>query len=116
MYFNFRAEEVPLDGPTSVALREVPRDLRLGPSFPNPFNPRTTLTYSIPQAALVHLGIYDLRGRRVATLVREWQESGTHAVTWDGRTDTGKSAVTGVYLVRLVADTQTASRKIVLIQ
>ena len=83
---------------------------------PNPFNPVTTLAYSIPDACHVTLGVYDVHGRLVKTLVNGTIPGGAHAIEWDGR-DTGDTAVaSGVYLIRLVAGKRTTTKKIVLMK
>jgi YVTN family beta-propeller protein len=76
---------------------------RLGLScFPNPFNPKTTVSYHLPEAAEVELAVYDVAGRRVVVLASGVREAGDHAATWDGKVD-GHPAATGVYFVRLTA-------------
>jgi hypothetical protein len=54
-------------------------------NFPNPFNPTTTIEYSIPVSGNVKVAVYDLEGRLVTQLVNGFQNSGTYAVSWDGR-------------------------------
>jgi len=68
---------------------------------PNPFNPRTAVTFTLPVSQPVHLGIYDLSGRLVRTLLHGTAEAGPHAVEWDGRGHCGRPAASGVYMVRL---------------
>jgi hypothetical protein len=70
-------------------------------AFPNPFNPRTTLAFSLREAAAVTLTIYDVTGRAVRTLVRERLSAGDHAIQWDGRDQAGGSVASGVYFARL---------------
>lgn len=82
---------------TSVRLSEqVPADFRLMQNYPNPFNPSTTIRYEVAAREPIQLGVYDVLGREVATLVNEVQDPGTYQVTWDA---TGLA--TGVYLYRL---------------
>ena len=59
--------------------------LVLEPAFPNPFNPRTTIPYSIPAPGSVRLTVHDLGGCLVDTLVDELQAAGAHTWVWDGR-------------------------------
>lgn len=68
---------------------------------PNPFRQQTTIHFEISAAAEVQLTIYDVLGREVATLVDELLPSGPHAILWDGRSDDGHAAASGVYLYRL---------------
>ncbi|MHB8078481.1 MAG: DUF362 domain-containing protein [Candidatus Krumholzibacteriia bacterium] len=68
---------------------------------PNPFNPRTTISYRLPRSARVKLTIYDVRGARVATLVDADQRAGEQRAEWSGTSDGGTSAPSGVYFARL---------------
>lgn len=75
---------------------EAPKEVALQGNYPNPFNPRTTIGYELPAASQVTLRIYDVLGRRVATLVERDQEAGYHEATWEA----GRFA-SGLYLYRL---------------
>jgi hypothetical protein len=75
--------------------------LRLAPNFPNPFNPRTTISFALPQAGYCELAIYDSGGRLVRTLMRGWLEQGTWTRTWDGTDASGRAAASGVYICHL---------------
>jgi hypothetical protein len=70
---------------------------------PNPFNPVTTLRYTLPSAGLARLAVYDLAGRRVRTLVDGSLPSGQGESTWDGRDDGGRGLASGTYFARLEA-------------
>ena len=83
---------------------------------PNPFNPTTTIEYSVPSAGHVTLSVYDLAGRRVATLVEGELPPGPNEVTWDGTTDAGTRAASGVYFVRLTTETTEATGRLVLLK
>ncbi len=89
---------------------------RLGLScFPNPFNPKTTVSYHIPEAAEVELAVYDVAGRRVIVLDAGVREAGDHVATWDGEV-AGHAAATGVYFVRLTAGDATRTIKAALLK
>jgi len=64
---------------------------------PNPFNPRTELVFDLPTASVVHLVLYDLRGRKVRTLVDGSRPAGRQHVVWDGRDDQGRPVASGAY-------------------
>ncbi len=89
------------DVPTSS--NEIPTDYVLMQNFPNPFNPTTTIRYSLPEAARVNLSVYNILGQRVAELADEMQGAGTHTVLWNGRNDANVPAASGVYFYRLEA-------------
>ncbi|OGC92419.1 MAG: hypothetical protein A2W25_17105 [candidate division Zixibacteria bacterium RBG_16_53_22] len=79
--------------------------------YPNPFNARTTVGYAIPEAGHVRLDLFDVSGRKVATLVDEDMAAGSHRVAWDAR-----GMPSGVYMARLVAGKDTETRKMVLLK
>ena len=80
-------------GPRPVATR-------LRPPFPNPFNPRTTIRWSLARPGPVEVDLYDLRGRHLRTLLRAGLGAGEHAVTWDGTDGGGRVVGSGTYLIR----------------
>jgi glycosidase len=90
--------------------------LHLAPAHPNPFNPVTTLRYTLPAAGEVRLTIHDLAGRQVAVLRDGMQEAGRHAVRWRGVDADGRPLGAGVYVARLQAGEQVASVKLTLVK
>lgn len=80
---------------------EVPTALAINAVAPNPFNPRTTVFFDLPQAAEVTLAIHDLRGRLVATLWQGALAGGHHRIDWDGLDAQGHAMPSGIYLARL---------------
>ena len=93
-----------------------PDAFRLVGASPNPFNPVTSIEYEVPFEGPLDIGVFDVAGRRVATLYSGYHDPGTHTVTWNGRDDRGRGVASGVYFVRLAADGVEASRKVVLLQ
>ena len=91
-----------------AALPEVA--FRLDANYPNPFDSETTIAYTLRQGAHVRLAIYDLLGRRVATLVEARQGPGVHQAEWDGMTEAGEAVRPGVYFYRLEADHHVETR------
>jgi hypothetical protein len=84
---------------------------------PNPFNPKTTIHFELPEAGVVTLEIFDPSGRRVSELVSSAAYSaGSHAVSWNGADDTGQHAPSGVYFCRLQAGDHVATRKMIMLQ
>jgi hypothetical protein len=74
---------------------------RLSHARPNPFNPRTTFEYTLAGKSNLTIRVIDLAGRVVRTLLAGERGPGEHAVVWDGTTDSGKHAASGVYFVRM---------------
>ncbi|MCD4829006.1 MAG: T9SS type A sorting domain-containing protein [Candidatus Cloacimonetes bacterium] len=90
--------------------------IRLEQNWPNPFNPETTIAFSIERPGDVRLDIYNIRGQKVKTLVREQLIAGRHAFTWQGRNDNDKPVGSGVYLYRLTSGEQTQTRRMILLK
>lgn len=65
-------------------------------NFPNPFNPSTTLSFSLPSEMVCKLEIYNIRGQKVKTLLNESLQSGRHSIVWDGKNAHGRSVSSGV--------------------
>ncbi len=89
----------------------LPQEFGLGKNYPNPFNRSTTIEYSLSKKAKVELVIYDVLGRRVATLVNEEQEAGIHHIEFDSA-----QLSNGVYFYRLRAGDFAASGKMTLVK
>jgi hypothetical protein len=83
----------------------LPANVSLDGNYPNPFNPATTISYSLPEAMQVTIQIYDMIGRRVAILVDQRQTPGTHNVVWDA-----SSAASGIYIYRVTGISESGSR------
>ncbi len=81
---------------------------------PNPFNPRTHITFELDAAAMCRLTVFDLRGRTLAVLLDGRREIGRHDVTWNGRDASSRSLASGTYLLGLRAGAYAETRKITL--
>ncbi len=89
----------------------------LAQNNPNPFNPSTTIRYTLSDGDVaVRLAVFDTRGRLVRTLVAERQIAGDHAVVWNGRDDAGRNVGSGIYLYRLDVGEQRLVHKMVLLK
>lgn len=85
-------------------------------SYPNPFNPATSVRYTLPAHGRVVIAIYDLRGARVAMLVDRNMEAGAYTVEWSGRDDRGTPVGSGVYFAQLTSPAGTRSYKMTLLK
>ncbi len=94
----------------------VPRRFHLQQNYPNPFNPRTEIEYTIQRPAQVTLDIFNILGRKVKTLIRGHQPSGSYHLTWDGRNEEGKTVSCGVYLYRLQVDGDSEAKRMLLLK
>ncbi len=80
---------------------EIPITTQLTGCYPNPFNPETNITYELAETSPVTLGIYNIKGQLVKTLVNTTQAVGRYQVVWTGDTETGRKSASGVYFYRL---------------
>ncbi|MCF7913380.1 MAG: T9SS type A sorting domain-containing protein [Candidatus Cloacimonetes bacterium] len=80
-------------------------------NYPNPFNPETTISFSLPEKSEIELSIYNVKGQKVKTLIAGSYEKGNHAVVWNGDEESGKPAGSGVYFYRLIANSKTIAVK-----
>ncbi|MFH1007371.1 MAG: FlgD immunoglobulin-like domain containing protein [Candidatus Latescibacterota bacterium] len=107
----------------------APRAYALSSNYPNPFNPVTTIAFSIPEpdnqfsrtasgAATVRcrLFVYNLLGQRVKTLVDEVRSPGRYKAQWDGSDDAGRQVASGLYLYRLVSEDFVRTEKMLLLR
>ncbi|HKW15612.1 MAG TPA: Ig-like domain-containing protein [Candidatus Krumholzibacteria bacterium] len=85
-------------------------------NVPNPFNPATTIKYSIAQDTDVSLVVYDVSGQRVRTLVDDHQRADVYKIAWDGVNDRGQRVASGMYFYKLVAGKFVQTRKMVLLK
>jgi hypothetical protein len=91
--------------------------LELRHASPNPFNPRTVITYVLPEGAPTELSIYDASGKLVRVFVSEHDESaGVRHVPWDGRDDEGRKLASGVYFCRLEVGGEVLTKRMVLLK
>ena len=89
----------------------IPANFYLGTPYPNPFNPVTTIAYDVPLDCEIELSIYDLRGRLVEQLISGYMEAGYYEIQWNAGT-----ASSGIYFLRLTAQEQAITRKLILMK
>lgn len=93
----------------ALAKSEIPGKFDLKQNYPNPFNPTTQIRYMVPERAEVMLEVFNILGKKVATLVDGMRQPGTYEVTFDG-----SGLASGVYIYRLKAGSYLSSRKLIL--
>lgn len=94
----------------------LPEKFALLENVPNPFNPATTIRYSVPVESRVTLKVYDLLGREVATLVDDVKPAGHYLVRWEGRDSEGRSVPSGIYIYSLTAGSYSVQKKMTLVR
>jgi hypothetical protein len=106
---------VEFDPPLEFAL-DVPERLALAGAYPNPTPGAATVGFTLPAATDVRLAVYDVMGRKVATLIDQAMDAGQHEVRWTGRSAEGQAVASGVYLIRLEADERVATRRLTVVK
>jgi len=94
----------------------LPDGFSLSHNYPNPFNPWTTINYSIGYGTEVELSVYNALGRKIAVLVDEPKAPGDYTVHWNGRDFKGREVSSGVYFYKLETDIYSESRKMILLK
>ncbi len=114
-----------LYGPTTVTItynEEDPEEppvfltTTLGQNTPNPFNPHTTINYSIADDSAVSIKVYNTRGQLVRTLVDEVKVAGTHTIEWNGTDASGKSCSSGIYFYKMETTDTTEMKKMMILK
>ncbi len=101
---------------TEVDDAAVPARLALGRNYPNPFNPKTTLRFALPTAGQVELAVYDVSGRRVATLAKGMMDAGHHELDWLGTDDGGHPVSSGIYFSRIIFGEEVLTNKMLMLK
>jgi len=98
----------------------APSTFHLAQNYPNPFNPTTKINYTIPTsvkgAVRIKLGVYNLLGQLVRTVVDEEMNAGTYEAIWNGLDDAGRAVTSGVYIYRLSSGKFIENKKMILIK
>ena len=102
----------------SVTLSEEPPPLltELHGNFPNPFNPETIIRFSLAEAGVVSLKIYNVKGQLVTHLLNKELEIGNHQVVWDGTDENGRMMSSGLYFYRMQTNTMDAVKRMVMLK
>lgn len=95
---------------------QVPAMPCLESCSPNPFNPSTSITFSLPEAGPATISVYDLRGRRIATLLDSYMRAGKHSIIWNGKDSAGDDSASGVYILLLESGGKQHTRKVTLLK
>jgi flagellar hook assembly protein FlgD len=99
-----------------ISPASIPITYVLHQNYPNPFNPVTTLSYDLPEDALVNITIYDMMGKQVKTLINDQQTAGYKSVQWNATNNLGEPVTAGLYLYTIQAGDYSQTRKMVLLK
>lgn len=105
-----------ISGVEPVSSVPVSARASLSKIYPNPFNPNTTIEFSVPKAGPASVRIFDLQGKQVATLVNESLGAGVYRVRWTGKADDGRSLSSGVYFAQVVSAHSRDSARLMMVK
>lgn len=119
-YF-YRLKQVDFDGtheysPVINASVKAPENFSLDQNFPNPFNPKTTIGYSLPKDTKVNLTVYNILGQEVKTLINKEQQAGIYSVLFNGKDSYGRDIPSGIYFYKIQAGKFTKVERMTLLK
>ncbi len=89
---------------------------KLEQNYPNPFNGYTTFKYELPKASNVSFIIYDILGKKVKSLQNQKLPAGTYNISWNGKDESGKDVVSGIYFAKFTADNFINTKKMIMLK
>ena len=109
-HYGFRSFSLVADN------EQLPVTLALHSNYPNPFNPSTTISFSIPTSSKVKLTVYNIRGQKVRELSNCIMERGQHSIQWDGRDHRNSPVSSGLYFAQVVHERKSRTIKMMLMK
>ena len=100
-YMKFLAGLSTLSGESLQSVQPPPQVLRIESNYPNPFNPETTIRFSVPTDGKVQVTVYNIKGQKVKQLLNEQIAAGRHSVIWNGTDTNGRSVSSGLYFAKI---------------
>jgi hypothetical protein len=118
---EFGLDDIYWEGGGTVSVIEgefgqTPIEYSLNNNYPNPFNPLTTISYVLPEDALVNITIYDMMGRTVKTMVNKEQNAGYKSIQWNATSNTGQPVSAGLYLYTIQAGNFKQTKKMIFLK
>ncbi len=98
-----RILDLPVEETWKSTSANLPHKVEVQPAYPNPFNPSTRMPYFLPQAAEVHIRVFDAAGRLIFEKTLRHASAGSYEFSWDGRDFRGRSVASGIYFARFAA-------------
>ena len=90
--------------------------IRLAQNFPNPFNPQTTILFTLGTRQKAEIAVYDLMGKQISVLANRFCDVGNHSVVWNGKDAMGRAVPSGTYVVRRETESGVEARKVMLVR
>lgn len=84
--------------------------------YPNPANPQANITFSLSTPSHVRLFVYNTNGELIRVLIDSWKNTGTYTISWDGTNEAEETMPTGIYLLKIVTESWTESKKLILLR
>ncbi len=100
----------------STSVQNIPNKYALHQNYPNPFNPITKINYNLPNTVKVKVDIYDIRGRKVKSLLNQLQDPGFKSIQWDALNDLGERVSSGMYFYRIETSEFKQTKKMILLK
>jgi len=94
----------------------TPPNVVLNQNYPNPANPSTTISFSLPEDSNIELSIFNVKGQKVKTLKKEYLSKGTHNIIWEGNDSNNNKVASGIYFYKLITKGQTYTKKMILMK
>ncbi|MCP4566315.1 MAG: T9SS type A sorting domain-containing protein [FCB group bacterium] len=94
----------------------LPNNYSISQNHPNPFNPATTIDFTLPKQSYVTIEVFNLLGERIRTLLNESKSAGQHAIVWNGTDENNQSVASGIYLYRIMAEDFIQARQMILMK
>jgi flagellar hook assembly protein FlgD len=85
-------------------------------NYPNPFNPSTTINFSVKEKQQVLIEVFNIKGQKVATLTNKEYDNGSHSVIWNGLDDAERPTSSGVYFYRMKTENYESIKKMILMK
>ncbi len=95
---------------------QIPKVTKLNKNYPNPFNPETTISYSVKNAGPVSINIFNIKGQKINTLVNESKAAGNYKIVWKGLDNNNKKVASGIYFYRMKSGNYTSTKKMILMK
>jgi len=115
--FIFFVDDVSITGSVSIDDPVVPvYTTELKGNYPNPFNPTTTIRYSVRDNSPVTIDVFNVKGQRVSRLVNETKEAGEHTAVWNGKDDNGRAVSSGIYYFKMNAGKYSSTKKMIMMK
>ena len=115
-YLSDESNHVTVEYTTVDEGEEYPLKTELVNNYPNPFNPKTEITYSLKESGRISIEVYNAKGQKIKVLVNDIKEKGVYSAIWNGRNENGKEVPSGIYFYRMKKGRYTSTKKMILLK